>query len=130
MSYPRNGPARSIGPFFAWAILKMIQALHSPEKAPARRQTDIAIVGGGLAGSLAAAMLGRAGHDAVLIDPHAIYPKDFRCEKLDGGQIKLLAKTGLAEAALKTATPDDEVWIARFGQLVNIRPNGQSRYSL
>ena len=31
------------------------------------RQTDIAIVGGGLAGSTAAAMLGRAGIDTVLI---------------------------------------------------------------
>jgi 2-polyprenyl-6-methoxyphenol hydroxylase-like FAD-dependent oxidoreductase len=38
------------------------------------RHTDIAIVGGGLAGSTAAAMLGRAGVDAVLIDPHPVYP--------------------------------------------------------
>jgi hypothetical protein len=44
----------------------------------AMRETDIAIVGGGLAGSTAAAMLGRAGHDVVLVDPHASYPKDFR----------------------------------------------------
>ena len=60
------------------------------------RQTDIAIVGGGLAGSLTAAMLGRAGIDAVLIDPHVVYPPDFRCEKLDGGQFQTLRKTGLA----------------------------------
>ena len=32
--------------------------------------TDVAIIGGGLAGATAAAMLGRAGHDAVLIEPH------------------------------------------------------------
>jgi 2-polyprenyl-6-methoxyphenol hydroxylase-like FAD-dependent oxidoreductase len=50
------------------------------------RQTDVAIVGGGLAGSTAAAMLGRAGLRAVLIDPHQQYPKDFRCEKLDASQ--------------------------------------------
>src|SRR5262245_57747845 len=31
------------------------------------RQTDVAIVGAGLAGSLAATMLGRAGYSAVLI---------------------------------------------------------------
>ena len=54
------------------------------------RHTDIAIVGGGLAGSTAAAMLGRAGIDAVLIDPHPAYPPDFRCEKLDGSQVRLL----------------------------------------
>ncbi len=59
------------------------------------RQTDIAIIGGGLAGSLAAAMLGRAGADCVLIDPHETYPDDFRCEKLDGPQLAILRKTGL-----------------------------------
>ena len=48
---------------------------------------EIAIVGGGLAGSLAAAMLGRAGRDVVLIDPHAVYPPDFRCEKLEQGHL-------------------------------------------
>ena len=35
--------------------------------------TDVAIIGGGLAGSLAAAMLGRAGIDAILVDPHVEY---------------------------------------------------------
>ena len=54
------------------------------------RQTDVVIAGGGLAGSLAAAMLGRAGIDAVLIDPHSVYPPDFRCEKLDGPQLQTL----------------------------------------
>src|SRR2546423_13329575 len=89
------------------------------------RHTDIAIVGGGLAGSTAAAMLGRAGIDAILIDPHAVYPPDFRCEKLDASQIRLLQKTGLADPVLQTATPDEKVWIARFGHVVEKRPNGQ-----
>ena len=48
------------------------------------RYTDVAIVGGGLAGSTAAAMLGRAGISAVLIDPHVTYPPELRCEKLGG----------------------------------------------
>jgi 2-polyprenyl-6-methoxyphenol hydroxylase-like FAD-dependent oxidoreductase len=89
------------------------------------RHTDIAIIGGGLAGSTAAAMLGRAGIDAVLIDPHPVYPPEFRCEKLDASQVELLQKTGLAEPVLRAATPDKEVWIARFGHLVEKRPNGQ-----
>ena len=46
------------------------------------RQTDIAIVGGGLAGSTAAAMLGRAGISTLVIDPHAVHPPEFRVEKL------------------------------------------------
>jgi 2-polyprenyl-6-methoxyphenol hydroxylase-like FAD-dependent oxidoreductase len=89
------------------------------------RHTEIAIVGGGLAGSTAAAMLGRAGHDIVLIDPHAPYPPDFRCEKLDLSQVALLQKTGLAAPVLGAATRDDSVSVARFGRLVERRPNAQ-----
>jgi 2-polyprenyl-6-methoxyphenol hydroxylase-like FAD-dependent oxidoreductase len=89
------------------------------------RQTDVAIIGGGLAGSTAAAMLGRAGVSTVLVDPHPLYPKDFRCEKLDASQIALLRKTGFGDAVLRAATPDINVWIARFGRLVDKRPNGQ-----
>src|SRR5215510_14802371 len=76
------------------------------------RQTDIAIVGGGAAGSTAAAMLGRAGIDTVLIDPHPTYPADFRCEKLDASQAALLHRAGLADAVLPAATVDNELWIA------------------
>lgn len=89
------------------------------------QNTDIAIVGGGLAGSLAAAMLGRAGIDAVVIDPHTVYPPDFRCEKLDGDQVNILKKTGLADAVLRVSTPDRESWVARFGRLVDKRPGDQ-----
>jgi 2-polyprenyl-6-methoxyphenol hydroxylase-like FAD-dependent oxidoreductase len=88
-------------------------------------QADVAIVGGGLAGSTAAAMLGRAGIDAVLIDPHPRYPKDFRCEKLDATQVRLLRRTGIADAVLRAATPDVEVSVARYGRLVERKPNGQ-----
>ena len=45
------------------------------------RYTDIAIIGGGLAGSTAAAMLGRAGIATLLIDPHENYPFDFRAQR-------------------------------------------------
>ena len=48
------------------------------------KYTDIAIIGGGLAGSTAAAMLGRAKIPAVVIDPHQTYPFDFRVEKISG----------------------------------------------
>jgi 2-polyprenyl-6-methoxyphenol hydroxylase-like FAD-dependent oxidoreductase len=92
---------------------------------PVLHTTDIAIVGGGLAGSLAAAMLGRAGIDVILIDPHTEYPPDFRCEKLDGDQVALLEKTGLADAILRACTPDRETWVARFGRLVEKRPGDQ-----
>ena len=82
------------------------------------RQTDILIAGAGLAGSTAAAMLARAGYDVTLVDPHPIYPPDFRCEKLDQSQIEILKKTGLADAVLAVATPNRSLWVARFGHLV------------
>jgi 2-polyprenyl-6-methoxyphenol hydroxylase-like FAD-dependent oxidoreductase len=89
------------------------------------RYTDIAIVGGGLAGSTAAAMLGRAGVPALLIDPHTSYPPELRCEKLGGDQIDLLRKTGLADATLRATTLDGEVWEARLGHVVARKPSDQ-----
>lgn len=89
------------------------------------RYTDVAIVGGGLAGSTAAAMLGRAGTAAVVIDPHLTYPPELRCEKLGGNQLTLLHKTGLAEPTLRATTLDGEVWEARFGYVVTRKPSDQ-----
>jgi len=92
----------------------------------AMKYTDIAIIGGGLAGSTAAAMLGRAGISAVLIDPHPLYLPDFRVEKLSGDlQVERFRKTGIAEAVLRAATHDGENWIARFGYLLDQRPSRQ-----
>jgi 2-polyprenyl-6-methoxyphenol hydroxylase-like FAD-dependent oxidoreductase len=88
------------------------------------RYTDI--IGGGLAGSIAAAMLGRAGIATILVDPHPIYPPDFRVEKLGGGeQVARFRKTGLAEAVLRKATLAEETWIARFGHLLDKPPRQQ-----
>jgi 2-polyprenyl-6-methoxyphenol hydroxylase-like FAD-dependent oxidoreductase len=89
------------------------------------RNSDVAIIGGGLAGTIAAAMLGRAGIKAVLVDPSAVYPPDFRCEKLGTSQIALLSKTGLAEHMLPATTLDGEVWEARFGYVVAKKPGDQ-----
>jgi 2-polyprenyl-6-methoxyphenol hydroxylase-like FAD-dependent oxidoreductase len=87
-------------------------------KCRSMRQADIVIAGAGLAGSTAAAMLSRTGYDVVLVDPHPVYPPDFRCEKLDQSQIEILRKTGLADAVLRVATPNRSLWVARFGHLV------------
>src|SRR3954471_3086554 len=104
---------------------KFIKGLGCKEGAHARRppmrQTDIVIVGGGLAGSTAAAMLGRAGFSALLIDPHEVYPPDFRLEKLDESQIALLDKIGLADPVYRAAAQVNELWIARFGHIVQKR---------
>ena len=88
--------------------------------------TDIAIIGGGLAGSTAAAMLGRAGIPTVLIDPHQAYPFDFRVEKISGDeQLGRFYQTGIADSVLRSATHDGENWIARFGYLLDKKPSRQ-----
>lgn len=89
------------------------------------RHVDVAIVGGGLAGSTAAAMLGRAGLSTAIVDLHRVYPPDFRCEKFDESQVALWHETGLAKAILPLASPMNELWIARFGRLVRKRANNQ-----
>jgi 2-polyprenyl-6-methoxyphenol hydroxylase-like FAD-dependent oxidoreductase len=90
------------------------------------KYTDIAIIGGGLAGATAAAMLGQAGIAAILVDPHPVYPRDFRVEKLSGDeQIARFRKTGLSEAVLRNAAQANENWIARFGILLDKAPRQQ-----
>jgi hypothetical protein len=44
-------------------------------------------------------MLGRAGIPTVLIDPHRVYPFDFRAEKIE---------TGIGDSVLRSATHDGE----------------------
>jgi 2-polyprenyl-6-methoxyphenol hydroxylase-like FAD-dependent oxidoreductase len=89
------------------------------------RHVDVAIAGGGLAGATAAAMLGRAGLAVAIVDPHPVYPFDFRSEKLAGPQVHLLHRTGLGEPVLAAATAIDDLWIARFGRLVERRRSDQ-----
>jgi 2-polyprenyl-6-methoxyphenol hydroxylase-like FAD-dependent oxidoreductase len=89
------------------------------------RKADIAIVGGGLAGALAGAMLGRAGIGTLVVDPHIMCPPDFRCEKLDGSQTQLLRKTGLQDVVLPASTRDEEIWLARLGRIVDKKPHDQ-----
>ncbi|MBR1223085.1 FAD-dependent monooxygenase [Bradyrhizobium sp. U87765 SZCCT0131] len=88
-------------------------------------QVDVAIIGGGLAGSTAAAMLGRAGVKTALIDPHTVYPQDFRCEKIDGPQLDTLRRIGLIDDVMPAMTYDRQVWIARLGRLIDRRRGDQ-----
>jgi 2-polyprenyl-6-methoxyphenol hydroxylase-like FAD-dependent oxidoreductase len=85
------------------------------------RETDIAIVGAGLAGSLAATMLGRAGYSVTVINPFETCRPDFRCEKLEEAHVDTLRKAGVLEAVLPAALRYDEVWVARLGRLAEIK---------
>ena len=85
-------------------------------------ETDIAIVGGGLAGSLAAVMLGRAGHAVTLVDPFAACRPDFRCEKLEAAHVDALRRAGVLDAVLPAAHRYENIWVARLGKLAEIKP--------
>lgn len=85
-------------------------------------QTDVAIIGGGVAGALCAAMLGRQGHATCLIDPVHPFGPDFRCEKLEHAHIEALQKAGLLADVLPAGRRYDRIWIARQGYLVEKRP--------
>ena len=64
------------------------------------QETDIAIAGGGLAGSLAAVMLGRAGYAVTLVDPFETCRPDFRCEKLEEAHVDTLRGAGVLDEVL------------------------------
>jgi 2-polyprenyl-6-methoxyphenol hydroxylase-like FAD-dependent oxidoreductase len=82
-------------------------------------ETEIAIIGGGLSGTLAAITLARAGHDVTLIDRHAVYPPDFRVEKIGGEQAAILRRLGLLGALDASATRFDEIVNARKGRILD-----------
>jgi hypothetical protein len=95
------------------------------------KYTNIAIIGGGLAGSIAAAMLGRASIPTILIDPHQAYPFDFRVEKISGDEhLGRFYQTGITDSVLRSATHDGENWIARFGCLLDKKPSRQLRHQV
>jgi len=86
------------------------------------RETEIAIVGAGLAGSLAATMLGRAGHAVMLIDPFDACRPDFRCEKLEEAHVATLRDARVLDEVLPATRHYRDIWVARLGRLAEIKP--------
>lgn len=76
---------------------------------------DVAVIGAGLGGTAAAALIARAGHGVALIDSHAVFPQEFRAEKLGGAHWALFQRLGLAEAARPALTVIGSIDIHRPG---------------
>ena len=57
-------------------------------------EVDVVVAGGGMAGSLLALVLGRAGRTVTVVDPRRDPPPVFRNEKLGHAQIALLRRLG------------------------------------
>jgi 2-polyprenyl-6-methoxyphenol hydroxylase-like FAD-dependent oxidoreductase len=64
---------------------------------------DVIVVGAGLAGTLAAAVLGQQGFRVILVDPRSTCPPVFKAEKIEPDQSLLLRKFGLLESLLPRA---------------------------
>ncbi len=80
---------------------------------------NVVIVGAGLGGATAAAVLSRAGHDVVVVDRHAAYPADFRAEQLVGSQTDALRRLGLLEGIVGQATPMLDATSACYGTIID-----------
>ncbi|MBN9306538.1 MAG: monooxygenase [Devosia sp. 67-54] len=81
--------------------------------------TDIAIVGGGLAGTIAAIALARTGARVTLIDRNAVPPDEFRVEKLGGMQLESLERLGLLDLLAAHSTRFDQSLNIRHGRIVD-----------
>ena len=101
------------------------------------RYTDGAIVGGGLAGSTAAAMLGRAGISAVLIDPQVLATLPLRemragfAEIVKHGVIAnepyLREVAGSASDLLSDSGPDSDTMLSVIVRSIEIKADIVSR---
>ena len=81
--------------------------------------TDIAIVGGGLSGTIAAIVLARTGARVTLIDRNEVAPPEFRVEKLGGEQLTKLNQLGLLDVLADHSTRFDRAVNLRHGRLVD-----------
>ncbi len=89
------------------------------KRSPVETDTDIAIVGGGLSGTIAACILGRAGYRVTLIDRHRIVPQEFRVERISGDQIEQLHRLRLLGPLSASATAFDEVVNMHNGRMLD-----------
>jgi 2-polyprenyl-6-methoxyphenol hydroxylase-like FAD-dependent oxidoreductase len=87
------------------------------------QEADVAIVGAGLSGSLAAVVLGRAGYRVALIDRYAQYPPEFRVEKIGGDQVEWLRRLDLMDTIAASSTRVDQVINVRRGKVIDLTKN-------
>ncbi len=82
---------------------------------------DAVIVGAGLAGACAAAVLGKMGLRVVLVDARQTYPACFKAEKIEPDQADLFRKFGLLEGLLPYTSRIREIVGARKEYVLQVR---------
>lgn len=90
---------------------------ETPAAPPGRTEAEVAIVGAGLAGTVLAITLAKAGRKVALIDPHRVHHDEFRAEKTRDEQMRLFEKLGLGQVFRSLSTPMTDLHVFRFGQL-------------
>jgi 2-polyprenyl-6-methoxyphenol hydroxylase-like FAD-dependent oxidoreductase len=77
---------------------------------------EIIVVGAGMAGVTAAAVLGQQGYRIIMVDRRLSCPPLFRCEKLEPHQAQMLRKFGLLEHLLPKAGHIREIRVGYDGR--------------
>lgn len=97
---------------------------------PCPTSVDVIIVGGGLAGTLAAILLSRSSLKVALIDLHDVYPADFRAEQLVGSQVSMLSRLDLLDSVVGNVTPAEKAVATLAGRTVDaaVAPHYGIRY--
>ncbi|MGA7924669.1 MAG: FAD/NAD(P)-binding protein, partial [Candidatus Sulfotelmatobacter sp.] len=84
--------------------------------------TQIIVVGAGLAGTTAAAVLGQQGWRVLLVDPRPSCPPVFKAEKIEPDQAQLFRKFGLLEHLVLKAGRVREIQSYYNGRLFGVTP--------
>ncbi len=82
-------------------------------------RSEVAVVGAGLGGAAAAAVLSRAGCDVIVVDRHSTYPADFRAEQLVGWQTDALHRLGLLDGIVGQSAPAPSATATCFGKVID-----------
>ncbi|CDX27768.1 Monooxygenase FAD-binding [Mesorhizobium plurifarium] len=105
------------------------QGRETPAAPTGRAEVDVAIVGAGLAGTILATTLAKAGRKVALVDPHRIHHDEFRAEKTRSEQMRLFEKLGLGPVFRSLVTPMTDLHVFRFGQLFERKQTWEYAFS-
>jgi 2-polyprenyl-6-methoxyphenol hydroxylase-like FAD-dependent oxidoreductase len=105
------------------------QAVADRPLQPERADVDVAIVGAGLAGTVLATSLAKAGRTVVLVDPHRVHHEEFRAEKTRVEHMELFEKLGLGPTFRSLVTPMTDIHVFRFGKFFEHREGPEFGFS-
>ncbi|MBZ9736570.1 FAD-dependent monooxygenase [Mesorhizobium sp. CA18] len=109
--------------------MSIIEDRTAPAVPADRTEVEVAIVGAGLAGTVLALSLAKAGRKIALVDPHRIHHDEFRAEKTRAEQMGLFEKLGLGPVFRSLVTPMTDVHVFRFGQLFERKQSWEYAFS-